>query len=216
VTELVHGHSRHGRHSRHGVQRSEEDAEAKRLLKEAEAAMETRKDFRLALKFADGASVELERLRAQDRREKARQLAQQLLAVHVLQVRCHLALKDFSAARELAQRALKLHRYEEERLEREFHMAAALRSCAAVVETMQAVVEASDALSSDIETVQATLRRLEKVDFTAPLRAALLVRRATLSSDGEADIRRALVLDPSCKSAQDLLNLKAGVSGYGS
>ncbi|CAL1172345.1 unnamed protein product [Cladocopium goreaui] len=208
VTELVRG-----RHC-HGVQRSvAEDAEAKRLLKEAEAAIETRKDFRLALKFADGASVELERLRAQDRREKARQLAQQLLAVHVLQVRCHLALKDFSAARELAQRALKLHHYEEERLEREFNMAAALRSCTAVVETMQAVVEASDALSSDIETVQAMLRRLEKVDFTAPLRAALLVRRATLSSD-EADIRRALVLDPSCKSAQDLLkNLKAGASG---
>eukprot|EP00435_Cladocopium_sp_Y103_P072829 s290_g41.t1 len=142
VTELVRG--------RRVVQRSvEEDAEAKRLLKEAEAAIETRKDFRLALKFADGASVELERLRAQDRREKARQLAQQLLAVHVLQVRCHLALKDFSAARELAQRALKLHCYEEERLAREFNMPAALRSCAAVVETMQTVVEAFEALHLD-------------------------------------------------------------------
>eukprot|EP00434_Breviolum_minutum_P033996 symbB.v1.2.030086.t1/scaffold3353.1/size58589/6 len=188
--------------------------EAKRLLKEAENAC-TRKDFRLALKFAEGASNELERQRA----EVARKLAQQLLGVHVLQVRCHVALKDFSSARELAQRALKLQHYEEERLERDFNMTAALRTCAPVVETMQILVEAIDALSADMEEiqrVQTKMKRLDQADFRA-LQAALLVRKATLSherAEMEADLRRALVLDPSCKTAQDLLRTLTPNSGY--
>ncbi|CAK9066484.1 unnamed protein product [Durusdinium trenchii] len=200
TTELVRG--------RHTVveRQVEEDAEAKRLWKEAEKAW-ARQDYRRAISFAEGAQLELEWLRAEEQREKARPLAQQLLAVHVMQVRCHVALRDFATARGWALRALQFHRHEEERLQETFGMAHALRSSAPLLETMEAVAMGVEALHSFSAPLEPHLKSLEQADFCSPLRAALLARRAQLGrgAEAEADARRALMLDANCRDAQEIL-----------
>ncbi|CAJ1332628.1 unnamed protein product [Effrenium voratum] len=187
----------------------EEGAEVKRLLKEAEAAC-ARGDFRQMQVCAEGASLHLERQRAEaEERGAIKKVAEQLLSVHLLQARCFLAQKRFEDAGTVARRALQLHRWEEERLDRDFDLSRALRACAPLLETMQSIAEAADALRPG-GSVDAGLRCLDRQPLAAaaPLRAALLAQKAALSRAGgaeaeaEAAARRALMIDPSCQAAQ--------------
>mmetsp|Transcript_22482 Transcript_22482/g.52875 ORF Transcript_22482/g.52875 Transcript_22482/m.52875 type:complete len:745 (-) Transcript_22482:15-2249(-) len=155
----------------------------------------------------------------------------QLLIAYTQKVRCELALRDFLAAQETADRAVKLHRWEEERLEHDFDLPRGLRGAAPLMELLSSVgdaVRSMQAMSSCLGNGRANeawdhatkaTRLLEKKDWpaTMPLRAELFALRAEATlqrsggspADSEADAERALALDAGCARAQAALRAAA-------
>jgi len=149
----------------------------------------------------------------------------QLITAYTQRVRCHLALRDFQAARDTAVRAAKLQQWEEERLLADFDLMDGLRSTVPLVELLQAVGDAAAglqaaevALSSNrnteaLDLAAEALRVLEKKDWAAstPLRAELYALRAEVAlrtadeAASEADAERGVALDPGCARAQAIL-----------
>uniref|UniRef100_A0A7S4S2J9 Uncharacterized protein n=1 Tax=Alexandrium monilatum TaxID=311494 RepID=A0A7S4S2J9_9DINO len=155
----------------------------------------------------------------------------QLLMAYTQKVRCELALRDFQAAQETADRAVKLHRWEEERLDHDFDFPRGLRGAAPLMELLASVgdaVRSLQAAGSTLGSGRATeawdhttkaVRLLEKKDWpaTMPLRAELFALRAEATlqrsganpADSEADAERALALDVGCARAQAALQAAA-------
>ncbi|CAK9066651.1 Uncharacterized protein SCF082_LOCUS33888 [Durusdinium trenchii] len=180
----------------------EEDAEAKRLWKEAEKAW-ARQDYRRAISFAEGAQLELEWLRAE--------------------VRCHVALRDFATAR--GRREGRNGRgpledtggswkdgfdsnpsFQDDTTNdtsfEDHDFRRGRPSSAPLLETMEAVAMGVEALPSPqcgmvsdrggLGGSKPIPKSLSVVvlaaDFCSPLRAALLARRAQLGRGAEAEV----------------------------
>eukprot|EP00406_Dinophysis_acuminata_P005802 CAMPEP_0179240022 /NCGR_PEP_ID=MMETSP0797-20121207/15762_1 /TAXON_ID=47934 /ORGANISM="Dinophysis acuminata, Strain DAEP01" /LENGTH=696 /DNA_ID=CAMNT_0020947363 /DNA_START=27 /DNA_END=2114 /DNA_ORIENTATION=+ len=120
------------------------------------------------------------------------QESKQLLAAYAQKARCQLALRAFGTARETADRAVKLYRWEDGRLRDSFDLPGGLRSTAPMVELLEAVstavglLEGGDVAAVSGRSAEAVdlatqaLRLLEKRDWAASitLRAELLALRA--------------------------------------
>jgi len=157
--------------------------------------------------------------------------AKQLLMAYTQKVRCELALRDFKSAQETAHRAVKLHKWEEQRLEQDFQLLHGLRGATPLMELVSSVSDAVHSLHSadaalgesrpseawDYATKASRLLEKKEWQATMPLRAELFALRAeaTLGKPGasaaeaEADAERSLALDVGCARAKAALRAAA-------
>jgi len=217
----------------------------KKLLRQAEAEFE-KESFSTAVQTCSGAVEYLEQVSHQtftpidpliiekpvlpsERKPDpitGKKEALALLSAYGQLVRCHLAAHGFKAAQEVCAKAVKLYRWEDERLDLEFCDTRGLKSSAKLVEMLQRVekaagasIAASQALQEDRfdavdGLVTAPLASLQRQDWQAagPLIAELSSLRSEAALRcGELDVatvdaERAFAFDTHCERARACLD----------
>lgn len=141
-------------------------------------------------------------------------------------IKSQLMLREYQAAHDSVNSAIKAYRWEDTRLREEFNKEDGLSCSAMLIDSFQAIgfaVETMAKVTKALEdydpskatnSVTAAITQLEKKDWpaAAPLLAELFALRADAAlqmenaSAGEADAQRAIALDAYCSRAQDVMD----------